>query len=116
MSARPVNSVRFVQQGDRVLVIWAGKLAGDLEAASALEMARALRAVAQRAAEWGGAQRIADDQAILIRRGIPIGLSDHPAIQREAIKEAAWGRSRGVGGIPTGERVGVPIIKRGKPS
>ena len=79
----------------------------------ALELAEALRTQAKRAEEWEKASQIAADQAVLLRAGIPIGLTSHPVIQAEAAKIAAWDRDLRrylPGGVRSQSVVGAPSI------
>jgi hypothetical protein len=56
----------------------------------ALELGRALIAQARKADTWVHAQQVIDDQAILLRAGVPVTLATTREMQREAGKEAAW--------------------------
>lgn len=80
----------------------------------------ALLEKASMAEEHARANEIILDSAILLRAGVPIGLSSNPKIQAEARKEAVWNRDlrrymRG-GGIASGEQFGAPTITQHPPA
>lgn len=80
----------------------------------ARELARALLASAARADEVRHAERIANDAALLLRAGIPLGLSSAPQIVARAAHLAAWDRSlrRALpGGVKSAAVVGVPTVR-----
>jgi len=116
--AGPADGIRILQQGDKVHVIWAGKLAGEFDHKGALQLAQAIYSVAKKAEEWAEAERIAFDQAMMIRSGAPVGLTSNPVIQHEAGKEAAHNRElrRYMPGIKSQEQVGTPAIYNPGPS
>jgi hypothetical protein len=112
------RAVTVRQEGLRVLVIEDGKAILDLPYPAALDLARALHIKAKAAEELSQADRIAFDQAIILRRGLRFGLTNHPDIQAEAGKEAAWNRDlrRALpGGIKSQEQVGTPAVIRHEP-
>ena len=121
---RPV-SVTVRQEGTNVVVIREGQAVFDMPWDAALQLAQAIFSQAKRAEELASAERIADDQAILLRLGVPVGLSNRQDIQAEASKRAAWDsnlrryiplkRAKGVGGVRSGETFGTPRIIRHKP-
>lgn len=108
------------QEGDRVVILHGGRAVLDLPWDGALELARAIHNQAKRAEELANADAIATDQAILLRLGVPIGLSDRKDIQQEAQNRAAWDsglrryirgkRARGVNGVRSAGVVGTPTI------
>ena len=85
-----VQTLTVHQEGERVQLIANGQLVADMPWDAALALAHALRIKAKEAEETIKAEAIAIDQAILLRLGVPIGLTDHPDIRAEARKEAAW--------------------------
>jgi hypothetical protein len=106
------------QDYDRVQLVVDGKLIADMPWQKALALADAIRAQAKRAEEWANAEAIAMDHAILLRAGFPIGLTNHPTIQAEAAKIAAWDsdlRRYMPGGIKSQEQVGTPAIIQHSP-
>ena len=102
-------------EGTRVLVIRDGQVVLNLPWGAALELSRVLYGKARQAEEVAQAERIIADHALLTRVGFPIGLSDNPAIRKEAWKEGQWNSAlrryipHGVG-IPSGEAVGAPTL------
>lgn len=83
----------------------------------AIEVARAMLAQARQAEEFMRANDLILDNAVLLRAGVPIGLSDNPDIVRETIKEAQHNselRRFMPGGIKSTAVVGTPtVINRG---
>lgn len=107
------HTTKVCQSGSRVTLILDGAWLGDLPWQAALELADALRTQAKRAEEWDKASQIAADQAVLLRAGIPLGLTSHPMIQAEAAKIAAWDsdlRRYLPGGVRSQAAVGAPSI------
>ncbi len=73
----------------------------------------ALLTKARECEEQEQAERIAYDNAILFRAGVPIGLSDDPKIRDETAKLAAWDsdlRRYMPGGIKSKVMCGTPVI------
>ena len=103
-------------------VIFGGKVPWETADLIAKQSTRAAR----KAEEICKANRIIMDNALLQRSGFPIGLSDHPAIKDETIKEALYNRdlrrylkphkpsvASGIGNIKSRGVVGCPsLIKR----
>lgn len=113
-----MSRLRIKQDGGSVLLIAGGRLIAKLPADAARQVADALRQVALRAEEWAKAESIAMDQAVLMRAGAGFGLTDHPVIQREAAKAAAWDRDLRrfmPGGIRSQTQVGSPGITQFRP-
>ena len=121
---RPV-AVTVRQEGTNVVVIREGRAVFDMPWEASLHLAQAIFSQAKRAEELASAERIADDQAVLLRLGVPVGLSSRRDIQEEAQKRAAWDstlrryiplkRAKGVGGVRSEESFGTPRIIRHKP-
>lgn len=84
-----IKTITVNQEGSRVNIIH-DKGIIELPWDAALEIAKAMIIQARKAEEIAKAEAIAYDQAILTRLGIPIGLTSHPIILKEAKKEAAW--------------------------
>lgn len=102
------------QNGTKVDLVIDGAIVATLPWQKANELARGLLAQAKRAEEWECAERIASDQALLLRSGVPIGLTEHPAIQAEAAKRAAWDRDLRrylPGGVKAQSIVGIPAVR-----
>jgi hypothetical protein len=112
-----IQEVRIRQEGTRVLVIKDGRTLLDLPWQAALDLAKALQAKGKRAEEIDRAPAIIADQAIITRLGLRFGLTSHPAMLREAAKEAAWNShlrrcipSAKAGGIASQSIVPAPIV------
>ena len=113
------DQVTIRQEGTRIVLLRNGSLLLDMPWGAALEVGRALIAKARQAEELAAAERIIQDQAILERTAFPIGLSQHPRIQAEALKEAQWGDVRRYlppPSIHSGEAVGTPALAQATPT
>lgn len=117
-----IQQVDIRQEGTRVLVIASGQAILDVPYEAALQLARAIYIKAKQAEEFDKANAIIGDQAILTRLGIPMGLTNNPAMLQEAMKEAAWNTKlrRSIplaraGGIKSQAVFGTPSIKKSPP-
>jgi len=113
-----MSTLRFRQNYTGVQILRDGKIVADLPWDAALRAADALRQVSKRAEEWAQAEKIASDQALLIRTGAPIGLSNNPTIIGEAKKRAQHDRDLRrylPGGIRSKTVFGAPTIVRHNP-
>ena len=113
-----IQKVDVRLEGDRVVVIENGEMKLNLAAEHADLVADAMKAQCRRREEIKNAPAIALDQALLLRKGIPLGLTSHPKIQAEAAKEAAWNRDLRrylPGGVKSHEQVGTPAVVRHPP-
>lgn len=103
--------------GPRVLLTIDGKTESiPWEAAD--EIARALTVKARQAEEEQKALGIAADNAVLLRVGVPIGLSSRPDILHESAQIAQYDRDLRrylPGGIKSREVFGTPTIRRHAP-
>lgn len=100
-------------EGARTIVAFEGKCVLDLERRISDALAVALRVKARKVEEREKAEAIAMDHAILIRAGVPLGLSNSTRIQDEASKLAAWDtalRRNMPGGVRSTEVFGTPEI------
>ena len=107
------NEFRILTSGPRVILVLNGRWIADLPWQAALELAQAIRRQAKAAQEIEEHERIAFDQAILLRKGMTFGLTSNRAIQEEAAGLAAWDsrlRRWLPGGIRSTEHVGTPRI------
>ncbi len=109
------QEIRVVQNGTSVVIV-AGGTSIQMPWQVAAELSAALRQVGKRSEEWESAQRIAADQAVLLRAGAPIGLTSNPLIQDEAAGLAA--HDRGLrrympGGVKGRAHVGIPRVIAG---
>lgn len=101
------------QSGTRVHVLIDGKGALDVSWREAEAIARALIAKARAGEEQEKAEAIARDHAILLRAGVPLGLTNDPRIQDEAAKLAVSDRDLRrymPGGVRSKEMVGTPTV------
>lgn len=111
-----MSTLRVLQNGDRVLVLVNGGLVADIPWQKGDEVARAITTATRKAEEWAKAEAIASDQAILLRAGVPLGLSNHPAIRAEALKLALNDRALRrymPGGVKARAEFGAPVIRQG---
>ncbi|TKS58764.1 MAG: hypothetical protein EWM72_02764 [Nitrospira sp.] len=114
MAILPVSDALTIRtEGSRVLLLHNGALITSMPWQAAIEIAKALAGAARLAQEMDDAQRIIADQAIVRRLGLPIGLTNNPRLQAEALKEAQWGDIRRY--IPSisvasGEAIGTPAL------
>lgn len=109
-----ITQITIGADGPRVLLTVEGRtLSLPWEAAD--ELATALRQKARQAEEAAKALLIAGDHAILLRLGIPLGLSNRPDIQHEAAQIAQYDRDLRrylPGGVRSREAFGTPTITR----
>lgn len=106
------GQIRSRQEGDRVFVSFDGKSA-LLPPEAALEFAKVLRRHALAAQEYADAERIVEEGALLFRKGIPIGLTNNPIMQKLIGTEAQHNRDLRrylPGGIKGESIVGTPTI------
>lgn len=89
---------------------------------AALEVAREMIIKARKIEETVKANQITADQALLIRLGVPLGLTNNPDIKKEAFKDAQYDpklrkyiTGARVKGIPSGEVVGTPTFVQHPP-
>ncbi|MFA5377915.1 MAG: hypothetical protein WC455_19350, partial [Dehalococcoidia bacterium] len=89
----PANEkVTVHTEGTRVLLLRNGALLLDLTWEGAKGLARALRIQSARAEQASKIPELINDQATLIRAGMPISLTTDPRIFKEAGNEAAHNR------------------------
>lgn len=96
-----------------VQVIEDGVLRVEVPATAALKLSAAIRKMACRAEQEKKVNQVKMDQAVLIRKGIPLALTADPAVFKEAGIEAAHNRDlrRALpGGIPSGVQFGRPAL------
>jgi len=111
-----VSTLRKFQlrvEGQRVHVNIGDRTFLELDASACRDMGKALLQAAARAEEVANAPKIALDGAILLRAGVPIGLTDNPAIQEMVKVEAGHNRTlrRSMpGGIKSTSIVGTPAL------
>lgn len=114
-----IKDCRVRQEGTRVLIISEGKLVLDLPWKAAFAVSKGLLTAAKLAEEQAEALKIIQDQALIQRAGFPIGLTNNPEIQKEAMKEAVHNRRlrRALpGGIKSQSVVGTPTLIKKPPA
>lgn len=92
----------------------------DCERSIAAQIAAALHQAGAFAEEFDArrAEQLVQDGALLLRLGVPVGLTDNTKIQAEAAKEAAWNtqlRRAVPAGVKATSIVGTPSLVRGAP-
>lgn len=117
-----MSEIRVIQNGARVVLLINGKRVEGMPHQSAAQLGKALLGVARLAEEWDQAERIAADQALLMRAGAPFGLSDNPKILAEARKQARHDRDLrryiprpAIPAIASRETFGAPTIRQTPP-
>jgi hypothetical protein len=107
------KSVILRVEGNMVQVIQNGMLLMDLPWEQAKVLSRAIRAQAGRAEQNEKILKVVSDQAVLIRQGFPVALTNRPDVFKEAGNEAAHDRElrRSMpGSIPSGVVFGNPAV------
>lgn len=110
-----VDAVRIVRQGPRVIVIRAGQTVLDVPAEAAMEIGKQLMAAGRLAKleDPREAERVALDSAVLLRAGVPFGLTSDRRILDMARVEAESNRElrRAMpGGIKGEVQFGTPEV------
>src|SRR5262245_174042 len=106
-------SVTVGQDDGQVYLVQDGKVVLAVPWEAAREIARTLFTKAGEAEEQARANQIAYEQAILLRKGVPFGLTTNPAIQQEAASLAQYDdnlRRYLPGGVRAQSIVGTPTI------
>lgn len=113
------KSVTIRREGFEILLLDPhGRLLLRLPWEAALRLGGAIMQQARRVEEIVKRDQVVFDQAILNRRGVPIGLINDPHLQQEAMKEAAWNsqlRRYLPGGVQSQEAVGTPSLIKHPP-
>lgn len=104
------SSASVRQDGDHVLLVLDGK-SWRIPWRAALELSSAIRSAGKLAEEDANVNRIIADNAILMRAGVNLDLTNNRKILAEAKKEAEWGdlrrhmpasfRNQPIFGLPT---------------
>jgi|GEM_PF-1735227 len=114
-----MSELKIGHDQNRVYLILDGKLIADMPWQAALEFSQKLRYKAKLAEEFDAVNQIVSDQALLLRAGVNLGLSNDRRILDEAGKEAQWGNLRryipSIKGIASKEVFGTPRIIQGPP-
>lgn len=112
-----IRNVTVRADGGMVQLVEGGVLMLELPWEAAKTLAKAIRAQAARAEQSAKIEKVIADQAVLIRKGFPIALTNRPDVFKEAGNEAAHDRTlrRAIpGGVPSGVQFGCATL-RGKP-
>lgn len=107
------EQITIRREGTHILLLKNGVLFADMPWDKAEQVARAIMSKARSAEEEAKADAIARDHAILLRAGVPLGLTNEPRIRSMARTLAAWSselRRYMPGGIKSREEFGVPAI------
>lgn len=110
-------SLRIVQDGDRVVLVHEGR-AIELPHEAAVAVGQQLLAAGRRAEKIAKAERVVADQALVLRLGLPFGLTSDPVLQAEAMQVAQYDRDLRrylPGGIRSRGVVGTPVLIRHAP-
>jgi len=84
-----ISEMSVRQDGLDVVLLKNGQRVCELPWDAALMLADAIKIQARRIEERVKAEQVIIDQAFVMRKGLPFGLSSHPVIISEARKEAA---------------------------
>jgi len=109
-----LKNVTVRLEGKSVQLIEEGMLILEMPYQAALDIARAIRSQAMKASQMANVQRVISDQALLIRKGVPLRLTSRPDVFKEAGNEAAHNRDLRrflPGGIPSGVAFGCPAVR-----
>ena len=103
---------------DKVCLLVNGKLVADLPYQVAMSLGLQLISLSKQIENDTDPERQILDQAILMRAGVNIGLSDNPDVLREAYKSAQWDKDLrrympNAPGIKSSEVVGIPTVTVG---
>lgn len=116
--ARSIKRVARNAPGQPILVIADGRTILDVPGHAVGDVLTAFVSRIRDAEEIEAHDQIATDAAILLRAGVPMGLTDHPVIRDEAAKRAAWDsdlRRYMPGGVRGSTLFGRPGVRRTSP-
>lgn len=112
-----IQAVSVRHEAGFVFLIVNGKKILDCPPEVARQIAAAFAHQAGKAEEFLNPERAIEDQAILIRSGIPIRTATNPGMLREAVKESQHSprlrryiSGRRARGVPSAEKLGLPKI------
>lgn len=109
-----VTSLTVKREGTDVILFLNGAFVARLPWQAADAVARALQVKARQAEEEDSVEAIVNDQALLMRLGVPLVLTGRGDIVEEAKKEAAWDfrlrRLVPLRGIRSGVALGRPSL------
>jgi len=111
-----ISKMTVSRDGLDVVIVKNGQRICELPWDAALMLADAIKVQARRIEEWVKADQVVNDQAFVMRKGLPFGLTSNPMIISEAKKEAAHNPQlrRYIPHVPTGirsrEALGTPRL------
>ncbi len=112
------HHVRVTDDGVQVVLLVDGRPC-EMPPNVARQIARALLAKAAAVDELLHASRLVQDEALLLRAGVPLSLTGHPRIRAEAEKVAATDRDLRrylPGGIKSETHVPAPVVSHVQPA
>ncbi len=112
-----MNKITAGMRKERVVLIIDGKTVLDLHWKHYNDVIRVIKQAAAQAEEYENANQVIDHQAVMMRAGMPLGLSDNPAILKAARQKALYDKQLrayipSVKHLPV---VGTPRLKQYKP-
>lgn len=113
-----LESLTIRREGSKVLLLSHGILIAEMPWQAADDLANALKAKARQCEEQEKAEQIIADNAVLLRAGFPLGLTNRFDMMKETIKEAITSRRLRrymPGGVKSQEVFGTPAVIRHKP-
>jgi hypothetical protein len=113
-----LRAIRVTHDLNRVYVIEDGEVCLDIPWQMALDISKNMYKHAKLAEEDDKALSIIQDNALLLRAGFPVGLTDRPDMQKETLHVAKNDRDlrrRLPGGIKSQTIVGTPTVIKHPP-
>lgn len=113
------REVTIRQDEDYVLLLVNGNCVLNVPWDGAIEVGRMMIAQGRRAEEIAKVAQVAHDHAIMVRTGFPIPIAVDPRVREEAEKMAVSDsalRRYLPGGVKSRESLGVPGVRRRKPT
>lgn len=110
--------VKVDEDKGRVIILEEGKVVLNVPWNMALSIGKSMIKQAKIVEEHENANQIIKDQALIQRVGFPVGLTNNPKIQKEAMKEAVNSkklRKALPGGIKSQSIVGTPTLIQKQP-
>lgn len=111
------EQIRLLAHNGQIVLLVNGRLTADFPPQVARQLAVALNAQAALIENDANPEKTINDQAILMRAGMKLGLTDNKKILKEAHKEAQWNgdlrrymKGANAPGIKTKEIVGTPTV------
>ncbi len=102
---------------DKVIILLDGKLIATLPWEAAKQLSEAIKVQALLSEEYANADKVALDQAMMVRAGFPFGIANNPEIQRLSAHKAQYddkARQVPLRGVKGKGIVGTPGLIRGE--